>query len=144
MILGDEILNSELRKAKNLSDKHLMLFLLMNEWVKVKQANKSVSGYLLNRGYRRIAIYGMSYAGQRLYDELMDSDVEIIACIDQKGGGTYYNHGIVDAGKMPIDIDAIIVTPIFYFEEIKHSLEKSSTANIISLEQIIYELGESD
>lgn len=137
-------MNSELRKAKNLSDKHLMLFLLMNEWVKVKQANKSVSGFLLNEGYRRIAIYGMSYAGQRLYDELMDSDVEIIACIDQKGGGTYSNHNIVDVDKLPSDIDAIIVTPIFYFEEIKKNLEKNVLANIVSLEEIIYGLGESD
>lgn len=137
-------MNSELRKAKNLSDKHLMLFLLMNEWVKVKQANKSVSGFLLNEGYRRIAIYGMSYAGQRLYDELMDSDVEIIACIDQKGGGTYFNHNIVDVDKLPSDIDAIIVTPIFYFEEIKKNLEKNVLANIVSLEEIIYGLGESD
>ena len=137
-------MNSELRKAKNLSDKHLMLFLLMNEWVKVKQANKSVSGFLLNEGYRRIAIYGMSYAGQRLYDELMASDVEIIACIDQKGGGTYFNHNIVAADKLPSDIDAIIVTPIFYFEEIKKNLEKNVSANIVSLEEIIYGLGESD
>ena len=137
-------MNSELRKAKNLSDKHLMLFLLMNEWVKVKQANKSVSEFLLNEGYRRIAIYGMSYVGQRLYDELMDSDVEIIACIDQKGGGTYFNHNIVDVDKLPSDIDAIIVTPIFYFEEIKKNLEKNVLANIVSLEEIIYGLGESD
>ena len=137
-------MNSELRKAKNLSDKHLMLFLLMNEWVKVKQANKSVSEFLLNEGYRRIAIYGMSYVGQRLYDELMDSDVEIIACIDQKGGGTYFNHNIVSVDKLPDDIDAIIVTPIFYFEEIKKNLEKNVLANIVSLEEIIYGLGESD
>ena len=99
-------MNRELRKAKNLSDKHLMLFLLMNEWVKIKQTNKSVSGYLLSKGYKYIGIYGMSYVGQRLYDELIYSDVEIIACVDQKGGGTYRNHQIVSNKKMADMIDA--------------------------------------
>ena len=139
-------MNSELRKAKNLSDKHLMLFLLMNEWVKVKQADKSVSGYLSDKGYRKIAIYGMSYAGQRLYDELAGSNVEIIYCMDQKGGGTYRNHsikGVRGFDGLQGKIDAVIVTPIFYYEEIRQTIEKNTEADIISLEEIIYELGES-
>ena len=137
-------MNSELRKAKNLSDKHLMLFLLMNEWVKVKQANKSVGNYLLEKGYKRIAIYGMSYAGQRLYDELQDSQIEIAGCIDQKGGGKYRDHPIQGVNTLSDGVDAVIVTPIFFYDEIRSSLEKTTSADIISLEEIIYGLGEND
>ncbi len=135
-------MNSELKKAKNLSDKHLMLFLLMNEWVKIKQKNKSVAESLIKQGYQKIAIYGMSYAGQRLCDELDGSGVEIVGCMDQKNGGMYLGHRITSVDGIPDNADAIIVTPIFYFEEIKERLEGKTKAKIISLEEVIYGLNE--
>ena len=136
-------MNRELRKAKNLSDKHLMLFLLMNEWVKVKQRNKSVEGSLTESGYKKVGIYGMSYAGQRLYDELADTSVEIACCMDQKSGGTYRGHEIVSADQCPDGVDAVIVTPVFYYDEIRQQLERSINARIISLEEVIYGLSDS-
>ena len=48
----------ELEKAKNMSDKHLALFLMMNQWVKVKQEGKSLVTYLEKNDYKKIAIYG--------------------------------------------------------------------------------------
>lgn len=136
-------MNHELKKAKNLSDKHLMLFLLMNEWVKVKQQNKSIADSLIEQGYKRIGIYGMSYAGQRLYDELADTPIEIVCCMDQKSGGTYRGHEIITVKDCPDEIDVIIVTPIFFYNEIRQQLERSVIAGIISLEEVIYGLSDS-
>ena len=137
-------MNTELRKAKNLSDKHLMLFLLMNEWVKVKQRNRSIVEQLKKRGYRKVVVYGMSYVGQRLCDELSGSDIEIVGCVDQKGGGIYRGNDITTSENIPKDADVIIVTPIFYFDEIKHNLDSKTAADIVSLEEIIYGLDEAD
>lgn len=50
-------------KAQAMSDKHLALFFMMNQWVKVKQEGKNLSTYFSEKGYKTIAIYGMSYAG---------------------------------------------------------------------------------
>lgn len=135
-------MNRELRNAKNLSDKHLMLFLLMNEWVKVKQENKSVEEYLLSLGYSDIAVYGTSYVGQRLCDELCDSKVNIKYCIDQKGSGNYKGCTIVPLSRECEAVDAIIVTPIFYFEEIRSQITKVMDVPIISIEEIIYGLSD--
>ena len=38
-------------KMKEYSDKHLALFLLMNQWVRVKQEGKSLSDYFEKNGY---------------------------------------------------------------------------------------------
>ena len=38
-----KIVAKEARKAKSMSDKHLALFLMMNQWVKVKQDGKNLS-----------------------------------------------------------------------------------------------------
>mgnify|MGYP002509499308 CR=1 FL=1 len=136
-------MNRELKMAKNLSDKHLMLFLLMNEWVKVKQQNKSVEGSLAKQGYKRIGIYGMSYAGQRLCDELMDTTAKIVCCMDQKSGGTYRGYEIIPVKECPDEVEVVIVTPIFFYDEIRQQLERSISARIISLEEVIYGLSES-
>ncbi|RRK34649.1 hypothetical protein EBB54_27405 [Schaedlerella arabinosiphila] len=134
-------MNRELRKAKNLSDKHLMLFLLMNEWLKAKQRDRSVEEYLLKAGYKEIAVYGVSYVGQRFCDELQGSrSIKIRYCIDQKGSGSYKGYDIRPLTGKNEDVDAVIVTPIFYFEEIKSQIEKVVTAEVISIEEIIYGL----
>lgn len=133
-------MNKELFNAKNLSDKHLMLFLLMNEWVKAKQMNKFVDAYLLAQGYRTIAVYGMSYVGQRLCDELCDSKVKIKYCMDQKGSGNYRGYTIFPLNKECEPVDVIVVTAIFHFEEIRSQIAKIMNVPIVSIEEIIYEL----
>ena len=60
-------------KVQQMSDKHFELFKMMNEWVRVKQEGKNLSSYFKRNGYKKIAIYGMSYAGERLVDELKNS-----------------------------------------------------------------------
>lgn len=67
-----KISNDRAEKIQEKSNKHLALFLMMNNWVRVKQEGKNLSSYLKEQGYKRIAIYGMSFAGETLVNELMD------------------------------------------------------------------------
>ena len=55
-----------LTETAKMSDKHLALFLMMNQWVKVKQEGKQLSHFFKNNGYKKIAIYGISYVGETL------------------------------------------------------------------------------
>ena len=47
----------EIQKNYEMSEKHFALFLMMNQWVKVKQEGKQLSEYLKKKGYKTIAIY---------------------------------------------------------------------------------------
>ena len=60
----------QLRNIESYSDKHLKLFLLMNQWVKIKQKGKNLESYFKKNGFKRIAVYGMSYVGETLVEEL--------------------------------------------------------------------------
>ena len=57
---------------KQMSDKHLLLFELSNKWIEIHQKNKNISEYIRNMGCYQIGIYGLSYLGQRLFEELTD------------------------------------------------------------------------
>ena len=126
-----------LHHLQQLSDKHLALFLMMNQWVKVKQEGKSLTSYFEKNGYKKIAVYGMSYAGETLIEELKNSKVEVVYGIDQRADSIYADVNIVSVeGELEL-VDAVVVTAITFFDEIEKKLSEKVNCPIISLEDIL-------
>ena len=128
------------KKAWKMSDKHLALFLTMNQWVKVKQEGKNLSAYFEKNGYKKIAIYGMSFAGETLVDELRGSDVYVAYGIDQNAETIYTDVEVVTMENTLAEVDAIVVTAISFFDEIEEKLSEKIDCPVISLEDILYEV----
>lgn len=133
-------MNNRITDSQKLSDKHLALFLMMNQWVKVKQEGKNLADYLEREGYHEIAIYGMSYAGETLVDELQESNVKVKYGIDKKADAIYAEFDVVSPDDEFDEVDAIVVTSITFFDEIEKKLSEKVTCPIISLEDILYEV----
>ena len=127
-------------QTKQMSDKHLALFLMMNQWVKVKQEGKNLSVYFQKYGYKRIAIYGMSYAGETLVDELKNTEIEVSYGIDKNADSIYSNIAICSMEDNLDKVDAVVVTAISFFSEIKQKLSEKVDCPVISLEDILYEV----
>lgn len=128
------------KKMRDMSDKHLELFLMMMQWVKVKQDGKNLASYFEKNGYKKIAIYGMSYAGETLVDELRNSDITVAYGIDQKADNLYADINIVSADADLEEVDVVVVTAITFFDEIKEKLSDKIDSPIISLDDILYEV----
>lgn len=125
---------------KEYSDKHLALFLMMNQWVKVKQEGKNLSSYFEKNGYKKIAVYGMSYAGETLVDELADTGIEVAYGIDKRADSLYADVDIVSMEDSLEKVDAVVVTAITYYDEVEEKLSEKLDCPIISLEDILYEI----
>lgn len=125
---------------KQMSDKHLTLFLMMKQWVKVKQEGKFLASYFEKNGYKKIAIYGMSYAGETLVEELKGTDIQIAYGIDRNADSIYADLDILSMEENLGEVDAIVVTAITFFDEIEEKLSKKVSCPIISLEDILYEV----
>lgn len=76
--------------------------------------------------------------GQRLYDELKDSAVKVMYAIDRKCNQQYLNLPIVHPDNSLEDVDAIVVTPIMDFLEIRDALSKIVNSDIISIEEVLF------
>lgn len=126
-------------KAK-MSDKHLALFLMMNEWVRIKQENKSIAEYLVKEGYKEIAVYGINYAGESLLRELEGSAVSVKYGIDRNADNIYTEIDVVTPEGELREVDAVVVTAITFFEEIEEQLSSKMDCPILSLENILYEI----
>lgn len=133
-------MESKLMGVRGMSDKHLAMFLMMNQWVKVKQAGKTLSSYFEIRNYHEIAIYGMSYVGETLSEELKSSGVKVKYGIDKRAGDIYADFEIVTPEDKLEEVDAVVVTSITFFDEIEEQLSQVLTCPIISLEDILYEV----
>lgn len=125
---------------QKMSDKHFALFRMMNQWVRVKQEGKNLSSYLEEKEYKKIAIYGMSYAGETLIEELKGSDIEVAYGIDKNADSIYADVDVLFMGDDLPKVDAVVVTAITFYDEIEEQLSEKLDCPIISLEDILYEL----
>lgn len=130
----------ETEKVRTVSDKHLNLFLMMSQWVKVKQEGKNLSEYFEKNGYQKIAIYGMSYAGETLVNELKGTKTEVAYGIDRNADSIYSDLEIVSMEDDLAVVDSVVVTAITFFDEIEEQLLQKMDCPILSLEDILYEV----
>lgn len=127
-------------KWKEMSNKHLAIMLLFNQWMIAKKSGGSIAEYLENQGYQRVIIYGMSYVGQRLLEELTDSEIEIVAAMDKNADILNSAVPILAPQDEVPNTDCIIVTAIYHYSEIKEMLSYRVQCPILSLESVLYEI----
>ena len=139
-VLSTIMYNKKYEVLLKMSEKHLALYLMMNQWVKVKQENKSIAKYLEAKGYREVAIYGMNYVGETLLNELTGTNVIVKYGIDKEAERMYKDIDVLLPDDELPEVDLIIVTPITFWEEIKEKLSAKSNCTIMSMEDILYEV----
>ncbi len=113
---------------------------MFNQWLILKQEGKTIEKYFAENGFRRIAVYGMSYAGERLIDDLKGTEVEVAYGIDRNADRIFSEVEIVNVEDTLQPVDAVVVTAIYTFDEIEEKLSELMDCPIISLEDIIYEI----
>lgn len=138
--VAGKVMVGEAEKAKNMSDKHLTLFLMMNQWVKVKQEGKNLVEYFKKNGYNKISVYGMSYAGETLINELKNTEIEVAYGIDKSADTIYSDVTIFSLEDELEKVDAVVVTAVTFFDEIEQKLIEKMDCPILSLEDILYKL----
>lgn len=131
---------AKIKTQEHYANKHLALYLMMNQWVKVKQQGKNLSSYFEENGYKKIAIYGMNYAGETLVEELKDTDIEIAYGIDKNARSIYANVDVVTPDDYLEEVDAVVVTAITFFDEIEEDLSEKLSCPIVSLEDVLCEV----
>lgn len=127
----------EVEKLEKLTDKHFRLFMLMTTWVNAKNRGKGIADYLKDNNVKTVAVYGLSYVGQSVVDELESSGYMISYGIDQNPEFSCPNLKVFGPQDEIPYVDLIIVTPISAYEEIRSNLGKKVESKIASIEEIV-------
>ncbi len=142
------IFNKSLKKENDFKRRFKSYYNTTSQWLANRNDNKEVGNYFEENNYNTIAIYGMGTMAELFYNELKKSNpkVKVAYFIDKNAEELYY--GLDDIDVVGLDdisareeVDAVIVTPIYDFDEINDELmERGVEADIISLEDIVYEI----
>ncbi len=135
--------NTSSKKIKDMSDRGAKvheLYMAFDQWLRLRQEGKTLVEYFEKHGYKTVAIYGMKELGERLYDELSGSDIKVSYAIDKKADSIYAEVDVVTPEEQLAPVDVIVVTAIYYYDEIEEELSEKVDYPIISLEDILYEI----
>ena len=119
-------------------DKFKNYYNMLNEWLCLRQKGISLDTYFKKNDYTSIAIYGMGEMGNRLYDELKESDIEIKYAIDKNAVNTYSELEVINPEEEFPEVDIIVVTATFAFDEIANAVKGKVVCPVISLEDVVY------
>jgi len=129
------LVDKEARKAHN----NLELAYAMSQWVAVKQEGKNLSAALEKRGIKTIAIYGMADIGEHFYQEVKDSGIKVAYGIDQKAKDMFAPIPLYTPNEELPPVDAIVVTPLNYYDEIENTLTAHVKYPILSIQDLMFE-----
>lgn len=132
--------NKVIRERNDKVDKFKSYYNMLNQWLVLKQEGKSLEQYFVENNISTIAIYGMGEMGNRLYDELKNSNIEVKYAIDKNADSTYSELEVYELEDSLDEVDAIIVTAIFAYDEIEESISEVVDYNTINLEDIVYSI----
>ena len=139
----NEKLRGQAEYTLNLAEKNERILQIEREWIMLKQDGGDLASRLAARGINQVAIYGYGVLGRLLLRELKNSCVNVKYIIDEKA------INMEKCANMPVilnksesfksvnNVDAIIVTAVSAYEEIKRELKKETAVNIIDLGELI-------
>lgn len=128
-------------QLNQLAEKYRCYNNLLHEWLQKKNRGISLEPFFLNRGWNKIAIYGMGDLGCRLCEELGPTSVQMLCGIDQNKKNVFSEVSVIGMDdEIPDEIDAVVVTPYLHFASIKAALQEKGIKTILSLEDIIYQV----
>lgn len=141
-------LREDIRKAKKERDSAYIRLnrtrennKLLTRWMRVVHHGKKVLAVLEEKGYRSIAVYGMSDIGELLVEELRDTNVDLCYGIDRNADQISAEIPIYKpTDKLPA-VDAIVVTAVYFYEDIFQTLRKNGVeCPIISLNDVLNDI----
>lgn len=127
----------EMKHQQEFSKKIVSYYALLNQWLKIKQQGKSLTEYFHKNDIQSIAIYGYKELGERLYDELKGADIEIKYIIDKNIDYIRAEIDVYSPDESLPQVDAIVVTATYYYDEIEDELNDMGDFLIISLEDVV-------
>lgn len=140
--ISDKVLIEKIEKQR---DRNRALFRSAADWIEVLESGASLAKYFLDRNYKSVAIYGAGDLGKLLFKALKNKNIVVEYFIDQAADSNRMRYGL--PVYLPDElpglqlVDVIVVTPIFYFDDIsKKLLEVDFGLPIVSLKGVLDEI----
>lgn len=133
-----EGLDSGLLETEKKLQKSVLFYWVLTRWMDLKIKGYGIADILGKLDYHSIAVYGYAEIGQLLCRELAATGVSVSYVLDKsvRNTGMEALQVHVPQSGLP-DVDAVVVTAVYYFQEIERELLQMGYQNIISLRTLL-------
>ncbi|RKI99422.1 glycosyltransferase family 2 protein [bacterium D16-54] len=122
--------------------KYASMFFITYNWIRLKSRGIHIHIYLKQNGCKKIAIYGMGYIGECLYDELRNTDIEILYGIDQNALDYKRELAIYHVDEDLEAVDGVIITIADVSNKIKRMVYDKLKCNIYTMDELFINMSE--
>jgi len=134
--LGGKYLVGMVNDNKMKAEKNQANMMVLDDWLDYLYSGGHMEDFFIKNGYHRIMIYGNGYIGARLVQALDKTDIEVIAVMDKAAGSDVEGRIIGTDADIP-KVDCIVVTPVYFYDDIYAILSERTNIPIISIKDII-------
>lgn len=119
-------------------EQYAYMYDTLTKWLTVRIQGGGLGKAMLEKGIKKVAVYGRNGLGELAYQDIRDSGVEVICFIDKNAGRCKREKdglavlSLEQLGQLPKG-SYILITPEYYFYEIMMDLSDRG----IPLERII-------
>ena len=124
--------------------KQILFYCILTKWMECKIKGQNIAEVLEKYGYSKVVVYGYAELGQLLCKELLLGGMCVEYVLDKTVETTgirklpiYKPDEITDSRQALLQVDAVIVTAVYYFEEIKQELTETGYQNVISMRMLL-------
>lgn len=133
-------MNKLLKKSREDGGKMSEFYQVLVPWLTLRQEGRNLKEYFINHDYHSVAIYGIKELGERLCCELNGTEINVAYAIDKNSGSDFMGMQVYSPKQRLEKVDAVVVTAIHYFDEIEQELAGAVDADIVSIEDVVFEL----
>lgn len=123
--------------TQSLREEHLLRY--KNVCHILLDTEDTIAKWLLKKGYKNVAIYGMGKLGKCLADRLSGTEIHVICGIDMNPSN-FKDIEVIstkDVLSRQISADVIIITPLYQYDEIVKKLLPVTDIKCISIEDLL-------
>lgn len=134
--LGGKMLVGMVNDCRLRMERNLSNMLVFNDWLEYIYKGNRIEQYFKDNQYSKIIIYGDGYIGSRLLQALSGTEIEIAAVMD-KSFTEYTSDLCIGINSEIPEADCIVVTPIFYYDDIYKMLSEKTNIPVIPILDIM-------
>lgn len=117
------------------------LLMVLSELLEAHEKGMTLEGYFLQRGIRRLAIYGASTLGERIRGLLMGSQVEVVCFIDKNAPFIEQEIPVYEwIDQTGCVFDAILITLVEHEDAVAAELKQAGAQKVYQIRKIVGEL----
>lgn len=120
-------------------EKYQALSVLCDRWLGLKEKRQRISSYLMGKGIRTVAIYGVTDAGRRLYEELKEDGIEVVYYIDRNAPFLTEEIPVYPLKQGLPAAELVVISLVQYEKEIARDLQSVGMQRIVTIFDLIGE-----